>query len=318
MARHGTGRRIRNGIPKFALLVLVLCFFTCLAFTAKSQHKNAARRIPLYRTRQLDTDLEVTGMIAGLPGGAVGYVRYADLASLLTVTASIHGDQNFTELGDSPGVRVTGVSLGVLAQAFGASRDSDLIDATCTDNYRTHYPADYLAAHHPMLVIAINHLPTASWAAKAHQSDPGPYFIAHADFVPAFKVLAHADEAQEPANVVRLNFSTADATYGAITPRGHFSPSSPEEQGFTIAKQNCLRCHNQGPYGGTKSGRSWSVLSTWAREQPAYFSGYVRNPKAYEPHAKMPGNPEYDAATLAALTAYFRTFSAPSPTGVGK
>jgi hypothetical protein len=28
-------------------------------------------------------------------------------------------------------------------------------------------------------------------------------------------------------------------------------------------------------------------------------------------NAKMPGNPEYDAATLAALTAYFRTFTAP-------
>ena len=53
-------------------------------------------------------------------------------------------------------------------------------------------------------------------------------------------------------------------------------------------------------------------LSTWAREQPAFFAGYIHNPKATEPHAHMPANQEYDAATLAALTAYFRTFTAPT------
>jgi cytochrome c1 len=85
-------------------------------------------------------------------------------------------------------------------------------------------------------------------------------------------------------------------------------------QGFAIAKQNCLRCHYMGQYGGTKSGQSWQSLSTWAREQPKFFERYVHNPQALEPRSHMEGFPDYDAATLSALTAYFRTFTEPGPT----
>jgi len=264
--------------------------------------------------RQSATDLEVTGMLSGLPADTTGYIHYADLATLPQVTVIIHGgehgDENFSATNEAQAIRVTGVYLDTLAQALGAFRDSDLIDAPCSDGYRAHYPASYIALHHPILGLRIDHLLPAAWAARQHHEDLGPYFITHDDFRPAFKVLTHADQPQVPSNIVRLDFSTTASTFGAIAPRGHFPPDSPEEQGFAIAKQNCLRCHNQGPYGGIKSGRTWMMLSTWAREQPAYFSAYVHNPKAFEPNAKMPGNPTYDAATLAALTAYFRTFTA--------
>ncbi len=250
-------------------------------------------------------------MLTGLPAAATGYVHYGDLATLPQITVVIRGDENFSEISKAQPVRVTGVSLDILAKSLAAFRDSDLIDAPCSDGYRAHYPASYIALHHPILGLRIDGLIPAEWAAKTHQEDLGPYFITHDDFKPAFKILAHADQPQVPTNIVRLDFSTTAATYGAITPPGHFPPDSPEEQGFAIAKQNCLRCHNQGPYGGVKSGLTWMMLSTWAREQPAYFSAYIHNPKAMQTNAKMPGNPEYDAATLAALTAYFRTFTAP-------
>jgi len=42
---------------------------------------------------------------------------------------------------------------------------------------------------------------------------------------------------------------------------------------------------------------------------PESFAGYIRAPLAKNPHAQMPGNPQYDDATLAALTSYFQTFS---------
>jgi mono/diheme cytochrome c family protein len=162
-------------------------------------------------------------------------------------------------------------------------------------------------------VLKIDGMLPAAWAAQANQEDPGPYFVVYEHFVPAFHVLAHADRPQLPANVIRVNFSTTSATFGAIAPRGRFAADSPERQGFAIAKQNCLRCHSQGPYGGTKSGLDWNALSTWAREQPTYFASYVHGPRGFEPHARMPGDPEYDAATLAALTAYFRTFTGEPP-----
>lgn len=251
-------------------------------------------------------------MVTGLAAGQIGYVRHAEIAALPATAANIRGDENFSAVSKSTDVRITGVFLQTLAQALDASPNSDLIDATCTDGYRAHYPASYISAHHPILTLEMNHLLTSVWAAQQHQQDPGPYFITHEDFTPSFKVLAHEDEPQVPTNVVRLNFSTTAATYGAIAPRGSFPPASPEQQGFIIARQNCLRCHNQGLYGGTKSGRNWTVLSTWAREQPAHFAGYVSNPKSYDPQASMPPNPEYDAATLTALTAYFTTFTTPS------
>jgi hypothetical protein len=34
----------------------------------------------------------------------------------------------------------------------------------------------------------------------------------------------------------------------------------------------------------------------------------VRNPKSKNPHAEMPGNPDYDDATFKALLSYFQTF----------
>jgi len=290
---------------------LLVCARVVLRSSAQQNSSQSARRIPIYRTRELDTDLEVTGMISGLPKGSTGYVRYADLTSLPKVTVAIHGDENFSEIPAAHTVHVTGVSLQVLALALGAYRDSNLIDAMCVDGYRGHYPAAYVAAHHPLLGLAIDQLPAAAWAARIHQADLGPYFITHDHFKATYKVLSHEERPQVPTNVVRLNFSTTEATFGAIAPRGNYPASSPEQDGFAIAKQNCLRCHNQGVYGGMKAGRTWMMLSTWAREQPAYFAAYVRNPKAFEPHAKMPGNPEYDAATLDALTKYFRTFTAP-------
>ncbi len=299
----------------FVQSCLLVCLYICALVTPQSAAATdlatLKSRLPIYRTRASDNDLEVTGMIAGLPVGATGYIRYTELASLPEITVTVHGDENFSELAQNQNVRVTGVYLETVAQALGRFRDSDLIDASCADGYRAHYPADYIAEHHPILALTINRLLPAEWARRNHQRDPGPYFITHAHFVAAFKVLAHTDRPQVPSNIVRLNFSSEAATYGAIMPRGNFAADSPEQRGFVIAKQNCLRCHNQGPYGGVKAGRTWMILSTWAREQPRYFAAYVHNPKAFEARAKMPPNPEYDAATLAALTAYFRTFTAP-------
>ena len=248
-------------------------------------------------------------MVHGLAANSRAYVRYADLVKLPRIEAVVDDDPDY------PGVtmHVTGVYLDVLAKAVGALPSSDLIDALCTDRYRSHYPADYIAAHHPILVLKIDGMLPAAWAAHAHQDDPGPYLIVYRHFVPSFYVLSHVDRPQLPTNVVRLNFGSTAATFGAIAPRGNFAPDSPEQRGFTIAKQNCLRCHSQGPYGGTKSGRTWANLSHMARDRPEFFAAYIRDPKAADPHAHMPGNSEYNTATRAALTAYFRTFTATAP-----
>ena len=290
---------------KLAAILLALCTIAGAAQT------HAVKKLTIASARHAEDDLEVTGMIAGLPAGAVGYVSYAELASLPQITTAIHNDSNFADQ-PSKGVRITGILLEKLSKALGALPESDLTDALCTDRYRSHYPADYVAAHHPILALKINGERPAQWAAKTKQYDPGPYFITHADYVPRYKVLSHAEQPQIPDNIMRLNFSTTAATYGPITPHGDFPPNSPVAQGFLIARQNCLRCHFRNGVGGTKSGIDWRSLSTWAREQPKFFERYVHDPQSVEPHAHMEGSPAYDAATLNALTEYFRTFTEPA------
>jgi len=269
------------------------------------------RKLAIARVRHADDDLEITGMIAGLPPGATGFVSYAALASLPQITTAIQNDSNFADQA-SQGARITGIPLDQLARALGALPESDLIDALCTDRYRSHYPADYIAAHHPIFALKINGLRPAVWAARTHEYDPGPYFITHANFVPREKFLSYTEQPQIPDNIMRLNFTTTAATYGPIMPHGSYAADSPVMQGFTIARQNCLRCHFMNAAGGTKSGRDWRSLSVWASEQPKFFERYVHDPQSVEPHAHMEGSPTYDAATLHALTAYFRTFTEPA------
>lgn len=290
---------------KLAAVALALCALG--PYTDAQTHTAAS--LTIASVRHAADDLEVTGMIVGLPAGAVGYVAYADLAKLPQIAATIQHDSNFA---DQParGVRVSGIPLEQLAKALGALPQSDLIDALCTDRYRSHYATEYVAAHHPLFALKIDGERPAAWAAKTKAYDPGPYFITHTNYVPRYKVQSHAEQPQIPDNLMRLNFTTVAATYGPITPRGNFAPDSAVAQGFTIAKQNCLRCHFLNNVGGTKSGLDWRSLSTWAWEQPKFFQQYVQNPQSVDPHAHMEGNPTYDAATLEALTAYFRAFTA--------
>ncbi len=299
---------------------LLLCLFLLLAVDGVArtgndapigrgsprQRKMASRALPLHQERSLPSDLEITGIVSGGYVLRPQYLSRNDLERLPQVSVVVRDDPTLGQPGRPSQVR--GVSLQVLAQALGVWHPAALLDARCLDRYRAYFTFAYIAAHRPVLAITIDNLSLSEWARRHHAFDPGPYSIVYRSFVPTFQVLAHQDEPLQPTEIVRLNIAT-EADFDAIAPRGNFAPGSPEQNGFTIAKQNCLRCHFTQSMGGRKSGRDWGMLSLWAREQPAYFARYVRNPKSIEPHAQMPANLEYDAATLSALTAYFRSFS---------
>jgi mono/diheme cytochrome c family protein len=225
------------------------------------------------------------------------------------VNFTVANDTNFT----GP-TKIRGVKLEELARALGASSASDMVVAICDDGYRANYPHDYIAAHHPVLVLEVNGKPPAGWPKDSHEHtfDMGPYMISHPKFTPSYKILLHVDEAQIPWGVVRIEFREEKIVFGAIAPRGPHAQDREVQDGFRIAEQNCFRCHNAGSEGGQKSGRSWESLSTFAAASPKDFAAYIRAPLAKNPHARMPGNPQYDDATLAALTAYFQTFSEPT------
>lgn len=256
--------------------------------------------------RQLPSDLEVSGALAGLPPESTRYLTREELLAMPQVRFTVTDDTNFT----GP-TKIRGVKLEDLMREVGASSASGMVVAICDDGYRANYPRAYLMAHHPVLVLGVNGKPPSGWPkdSQDHKFDMGPYMISHAKFTPSYKILSHSEEAQIPWGVVRIEFREEKVVFGAIAPRGPRARDREVRDGYRIAQQNCLHCHNAGREGGQKSGRSWESLSAFAAASPKDFAAYIRAPLAKNSRAQMPGNPQYDDATLAALTAYFRTFS---------
>ena len=252
----------------------------------------------LHASRQAPTDLEI-----GLTAGATQFISYEDLLRLPQVSFTASDDSNFP----AP-ARLSGVSLDQLKRSLGS--DADMVVAICADGYRSNYPAAYLAAHHPVLVLTVDGKSQKDWPKTHDGGELGPYVISNPSFVPSFKVLSHADEAQIPFRVVRLDFRSESQVFGAIAPHGEFAPGSPVMDGYRIAQQNCYRCHNMGDEGGHMASVSWLVLGALAKGNPEFFAKYVRNPQALNPRSQMAASPGYDDQTIAALEAYFATFAA--------
>lgn len=269
-----------------------------------------AQSLPAWQDkRQLPSDLEVSGALTGLPPESTRYLTREELLAMPQVSFTVTDDMNFT----GP-TRIRGVKLEELALRLTASSGSNMAVAICDDGYRANYPRAYLVAHHPVLVLEVNGQPPAGWPkdSQEHKFDMGPYMISHPKFTSGYKILSHAEEAQIPWGVVHIEFREEKIVFGAIAPRGAHAQDHEVQDGFRIAEQNCFRCHNAGREGGQKSGLSWEALSAFAAASPKDFAAYIRRPLTKNPHAQMPGNPRYDDATLAALTAYFRTFSEPA------
>jgi mono/diheme cytochrome c family protein len=287
---------------------LIASVALCLARELQAQTASKVSPAALLAARSSPSDLELGGELAGLAGGAKRYITRQALRTLPQVNYTVSDDANFTGT-----TRISGVSLEDLAKYIAALPGSDLIVAICVDKYRAYYPRSYVADHRPVLVLTIDGQPPERWPkdAEGHGLDMGPYLISHPKFAPSFKILAHADEAQIPWGVVRLEFREEKVVFGAIAPRGARVEEPNVMDGYRIAQQNCFRCHNIGSEGGQKAGRPWQVLAAWAAAAPDRFGAYIRDPKSENPHAEMPGNPTYDDATIGALRAYFQTFAAP-------
>jgi len=261
-------------------------------------------KLSLHEKSTSADDLKLSGELPGVPANAVRFVSYAELAKLPQVTFTVTDDFNF------PGkAEISGVYLDELLAALDISGKNTLIDAICDDEYEAHYLVEYRAAHHPILVLRLNGKQLARSKRTGDGGVYGPYLISHSSFTPGYRILAHPEESQIPNGVVELRFEKENVALGAIRPRGDFAADSPQMQGYRIAQQNCFRCHNAGPYGGRKASVSWSSLAKTAGAKPAYFGAYIKDPQSQSAYAEMPGFPDYDDATMAALTAYFQAFA---------
>lgn len=277
-----------------------------------SDAKTAAPVKPLWRrlsaVRTSPSDLELGGEIYGLlPHEArhTGYITREQLLALPQVSFTVSNDTNFT----GP-TEVSGVALDELIANLTPRPQVILLAAICSDNYEAHYPQAYIEAHHPVLVLKIDGKDPAEWPkAPGSKVNMGPYLISSPDFKPSFKILSYEDEPQIPWGVERLEARTEAAVFQSIRPRMPGAASREVEDGYLIARQNCFRCHNSELEGGRKAQLDWTVLAALATSTPAFFQAYIHDPSAKNPGSAMPGFPNYDTATLNALTKYFQTFA---------
>ncbi len=292
---------------RIATAMVAVCF---LFFLPHASSGDNVVKPTLHLARQAETDLEVGGDLAGVPSGDTRFIAYKDLLALPQVSYTVSDDTNFAGK-----TAISGVALAELGKLLSAGGGEELVVAICYDGYRANYPSAYLAAHRPLLVLKINGKTEANWPMSEYGGSLGPYLISHPAFTPSFKVLSHTDEAQIPFGVTRIEFRPEQTVLGLIAPRARYTSDSPVMQGYRIAQQNCFRCHNMGAEGGQMAGRSWQVLGMWAATEPKYFARYVKNPKSIDSKNRMPGFPNYDAATIEALRQYFATFAATGKTG---
>jgi mono/diheme cytochrome c family protein len=276
-----------------AILVAVV---VSLASAQPNAEQPASLSSKLQAKRSSPSDLELTGDLPRVPSGESRYLTHADLLSISRGMTIAPDDGNF-----KVATKVRAVPLENIALTLGIP-SADMLIADCKDKYSAHYPRAYMAAHQPVLVTELN----GAALSEKQDDDYGPYMIAHANFKPAFKILAHSDEPQIPWGVIRLEFRNEKAVLAAIAPR---AGDAAVQDGSKIAQQNCFRCHNSGTEGGLKSGVSWTVLAALAANSPEFFTQYVRDPKSKNPRTQMAASPEYDDATMHALIAYFRTFA---------
>jgi hypothetical protein len=257
--------------------------------------------------RTSPSDLEVSGMVAGIASGTSRYVSYETLLTLPQVTVVVTGDENFSEIAPKK-IIVTGIPLDVLARSLGALPNSDLMSALCSDDYRAIYSHDYVLAHHPIFALKIDGIPVKSWVAQTHNEDLGSYFITHPAFKSSFNVLSQEETPQVPVDIVKLDFSSTQLVFGAIAPHGNYASESQVMEGYRIARQHCYRCHNMGNYGGTKAGVTWQQVGAYAAS-PSAFDAYIRNPRSRDHKAATQPDSTFDDATAKALQAYFQTFA---------
>ncbi|MDE3104947.1 MAG: hypothetical protein KGK08_07210 [Acidobacteriota bacterium] len=295
----GTGKRVVT----VAAATLGLVF----AWQMRDAVRAATPLPAVHSTRQRPDDLELDEVLPGASEPVRRFVAYADLLQLPQVAETVTNDENFTEMNVRT-IHVTGIPLSELLHLFGGP-GADMVSAVAVDAYSAPYPAEYIAAHHPLLVLKIEGLEPAVWAKQTHNEDPGPYLVTQADFVPSYHVLAHQERAQVPTQVNVLVFAAESEVFGRILPPPQYGPQSPQVQGYLIARQNCIRCHNEGATGGSKAGHSWQTLAHVATRDAATFGRIIVAPRSVNPRAQMPANAQYDAPTLAALTAYFQSIA---------
>jgi len=260
----------------------------------------ASEPLELHRTRFSDTDLAVSGLVAGIGTGETRYVRWADLRAQPTHRLKLAAEF-------FPGEQeVTVIFLDELRRALPVAVQADTVLARCADGYASIYRDNFVAECRPFLVLEINGLGPEKWPPPGLQFNPAPYVISVSAAIapPVARLLDPGHK--KPWGVTSIEFARlGDIFHDTYTGRWA-NLSARASAGREIWINSCASCH-PGPgaaLGGTKSGQPFRVLEVLARYDADFFKTYVRRPKSVNPMAQMEAHPHYSDAQLDELVAF--------------
>jgi len=233
-------------------------------------------------------DLEVTTVG---PDGKVSppvYYTYDELSALPQTTVKTDQDPETLK-----SATYTGVLVSDLFAAFGAKAEDSVMTMTCYDNYQQ-----------------FNGLKPDQWPKSDQDTPQGPYSVVYAKFVPAETIYGYVQPERIPYGIISARIYPRAQFFDLFKPKTN--ADEPEVQkGERIAMGSCISCHNIGDAGGAVAMRPWSILAFYASTDSNHFRNYVVAPQKINPASKMPAHPTFDAKTLDALQAYFKTMAAP-------
>jgi len=261
---------------------------------------SACAALELKPARTSPYDLEISGLLAGVPAGEHRFVSWTELRALATIKQKLTGE--FV-----PGEQeVTGLFLADLFRALPRGPGVDVILATCSDGYASIYRESFIAKYRPFVVLEINGQGPDKWPPPGLKFNPGPYVITVAEEIaPGVTRLMDVGH-KRPWGVYAIELANY-AEREADAYRGKWATLSPAAQmGREIWVDSCASCH-PGPgsiFGGTKSQRPFPVLQAHAAYNRDYFKKFVRDPQGAIAGAKMEPHPHYTDEQLEALIAF--------------
>lgn len=265
----------------------------------------AANALPLHNERAQPTDLELVGLLQGVPEGESRFIRHADLLELPTQELRV-------ELEFFPNERRTStvVFLSDLRKALPLKDECDLLIVHCKDRYYSFYTNALIAEYKPFVLLQIDGEGPENWPKSPGGVDFGPYYVtASTEIAPHFHDLFYYPS-KMPWGGVKLEAANYADTFRPIY-SGRFANLDPQAQrGRFIYQNNCMNCHHweDTSFGGQLAERNFVVLASHARYNKAYFFKYTKTPKQVNPASKMSANPHLTQADLEALRAFMSTY----------
>jgi hypothetical protein len=260
----------------------------------------ASESLELHRERLLPTDLEISGLLTGVPANQKRFVRWQDIRGL--PSREIDMKDEFFE-GTH---RVRAVMLSDFLARLPRSSRADTVTVTCTDGYASVFQGDYIARWQPFIVVEINGLGPEEWPVEGMTFNPGPYVITTSnEIAPGVRDLL--DESHKrPWGVSSMRVVSYEEEFRPFYTERWARVTAAAGRGRQIWINSCYSCH-VGPgnqLGGSKSGRPFEVLQAHAQHNRAYFVNYVRNPQGQNSAAQMTAHPHYTDSQMSDLISF--------------